>query len=153
MASVPVVIVGTMKDNDSDEERQVTITGLASIQGLQIGGGPMPGGPELGGPGWGWIPGTPGQPNWPNLPGFWPGTPPPRPHPQPPLVIWGPGDPRPTLPIAGWDPGSGTFPGGGGGDHKPKFEAKVGWTAETGWVVVFVPLEGTLVPTPSAEGT
>jgi hypothetical protein len=28
----------------------------------------------------------------------------------PPLVIWGPGDPRPTLPIAGWDPGSGTFP-------------------------------------------
>lgn len=28
----------------------------------------------------------------------------------PPLVIWGPGDPRPTLPIAGWKPGSGTFP-------------------------------------------
>ncbi len=29
---------------------------------------------------------------------------------QPPLVIWGPGDPRPTLPIAGWNPGSGTWP-------------------------------------------
>jgi hypothetical protein len=29
---------------------------------------------------------------------------------EPPLVIWGPGDPRPTLPIAGWDPGSGTWP-------------------------------------------
>jgi hypothetical protein len=29
---------------------------------------------------------------------------------EPPLVIWGPGDPRPTLPIAGWDPGTGTFP-------------------------------------------
>ena len=26
------------------------------------------------------------------------------------LVIWGPGDPRPTLPIAGWNPGSGTWP-------------------------------------------
>ena len=29
---------------------------------------------------------------------------------QPPLVIWGPGDPRPTLPIAGWNPGTGTWP-------------------------------------------
>jgi hypothetical protein len=29
---------------------------------------------------------------------------------EPPLVIWGPGDPRPTLPIAGWDPGSGAWP-------------------------------------------
>ena len=28
----------------------------------------------------------------------------------PPLVIWGPGDPRPTLPIAGWNPGSGNWP-------------------------------------------
>jgi hypothetical protein len=28
----------------------------------------------------------------------------------PPLVIWGPGDPRPTLPIAGWNPGTGTWP-------------------------------------------
>ena len=28
----------------------------------------------------------------------------------PDLIIWGPGDPRPTLPIAGWDPGTGTFP-------------------------------------------
>ena len=26
------------------------------------------------------------------------------------LVIWGPGDPRPTLPIAGWNPGSGAWP-------------------------------------------
>ncbi len=30
--------------------------------------------------------------------------------PAPPLGIWGPTDPRPTLPIAGWDPGSGTWP-------------------------------------------
>lgn len=28
----------------------------------------------------------------------------------PPLGIWGPTDPRPTHPIAGWDPGSGTWP-------------------------------------------
>lgn len=28
----------------------------------------------------------------------------------PPLVIWGPGDPRPTVPIAGWDPATGTWP-------------------------------------------
>ena len=26
------------------------------------------------------------------------------------LVIWGPGDPRPTLPIAGWNPGTGAWP-------------------------------------------
>ncbi len=26
------------------------------------------------------------------------------------LVIWGPGDPRPTLPIAGWNPGTGQWP-------------------------------------------
>lgn len=50
-----------------------------------------------------------------------PGDPPPRPHPEPPLGIWGPTDPRPTLPIAGWDPGTGTWPkppqppGGGSG--------------------------------------
>jgi hypothetical protein len=41
-----------------------------------------------------------------------PGVPPrPTPGPTPPdLGIWGPGDPRPTLPIAGWDPGTGTWP-------------------------------------------
>jgi hypothetical protein len=26
------------------------------------------------------------------------------------LVIWGPGDPRPTLPIAGWNPSTGAWP-------------------------------------------
>ncbi len=41
------------------------------------------------------------------LEGFSPGSPPPRPHPEPPLGIWGPTDPRPTHPIAGL-PG---FPG------------------------------------------
>ena len=73
--------------------------------------------------------------------------------PEQPPGIWGPGDPRPTLPISGWDPGTGQFPkppdGGGEGEREPKFEAKVGWSEQTGWVVVFVPAEGTLVPTPS----
>jgi hypothetical protein len=36
--------------------------------------------------------------------------PPVTPPTEPPLSIWGPGDPRPTLPISGWDPGSGNFP-------------------------------------------
>lgn len=30
--------------------------------------------------------------------------------PLPPLGTWGPTDPRPTNPIAGWNPGTGTFP-------------------------------------------
>jgi hypothetical protein len=48
--------------------------------------------------------------------GITPGSPPPRPHPEPPLGIWGPTDPRPTHPIAGIPgfPGY-TPPGGGGG--------------------------------------
>jgi|SRR5580765_6023724 len=40
-------------------------------------------------------------------------------QPQPPLGMWGPNDPRPTLPIAGWNPGTGNFPGGGGGGGQP----------------------------------
>jgi len=38
------------------------------------------------------------------------GSVPPRPTPQPPLTIWGPGDPRPTHPIFGFDPIHGTWP-------------------------------------------
>ena len=41
---------------------------------------------------------------------FGSGTPPPRPHPEPPLGIWGPSDPRPTNPIWGFDPIHGTWP-------------------------------------------
>ena len=37
----------------------------------------------------------------------------------PPLVIWGPGDPRPTLPIAGWNPGSGNWPDTTGAAEPP----------------------------------
>lgn len=59
----------------------------------------------------------------------------------PPLIIWGPGDPRPTLPIAGWNPGSGTWPippapeqppdgywgAGGGMPTNPIAEPPWGW--------------------------
>lgn len=88
--------------------------------------------------------------NFPTPPIFYPpGTRPPGqggpmpPQPQPPLVIWGPGDPRPTLPIAGWNPGTGQWPEG---EETPKFEMKTGWSAETGWVVVFVPTGPTATP-------
>jgi hypothetical protein len=50
-------------------------------------------------------PGVPG-PGGPVDPGYSP----PWARPGPPLGIWGPGDPRPTLPIAGWDPIHGTWP-------------------------------------------
>jgi hypothetical protein len=117
MASIPVVIVGTIKDNDSDEEKQVTITGMASLKGLSVGGGPMPGGPPL---------------------GFWGGYRPPYidntlPMPQPPLGFWG-GVAPPFVDIG--------FPmpqPPGDGDREPKFEWKTGWSPETGWVVVAIP--------------
>lgn len=44
---------------------------------------------------------------------------------QPPLGMWGPSDPRPTNPIAGWNPGTGTWPtpptGSGGGPVDPGY--------------------------------
>jgi len=80
---------------------------------------------------------------------------------QPPLVIWGPDDPRPTNPIVippgSIAPGVPTHPiflpvypshpivlppeGGTPPEQpeQPPVEVKVGWTAETGWVVVLVP--------------
>jgi len=118
-------------------------------------GGPMP--PQPGQPPGIWGPNDPRPTN--PIAGWDPstGTFPPGQGPgggQPP-GIWGPNDPRPTLPIAGWNPGTGQFPEGpgSGGEPQQKFERKVGWTEQTGWVVVFVPAEGTLVPTPSTEST
>ena len=130
MPSAMITIVGKIKDNDSAEEKQVTISGLAQIIVMS------------------------------------PGSPPPRPRPQPPLGIWGgsgvgdyidagfPG-PQPGGPIHIWGGGGigdyidAGFPGPqppSGGSDKPKFEAKVGWTAETGWVVVYVPTGETVTP-------
>jgi hypothetical protein len=54
--------------------------------------------------------------------------------PVPPLGIWGGGnEPFPTPPIY-IPPGT-----GGGGDREPLVEWKVGWSPNTGWVVVGVP--------------
>jgi hypothetical protein len=55
----------------------------------------------------------------------------------------------------------GDLPGGGGGggelpppvqEFLDNWEVKTGWTEDTGWVVVIVPKEDTLVPTPSRRG-
>ena len=134
------------------------------IAGWNPGTGNFPEQPPTGG-GQPPYPSHPIYGNFPQHPIFYPpGTRPPGqggpmpPQPGTPPGIWGPNDPRPTLPISGWNPGTGQFPevppgggGGGGGGEPPqqKFDRKVGWTEQTGWVVVWVPAEGTLVPTPS----
>jgi len=135
------------------------------ISGWNPGTGNFPEQPPTGGGGQPPVPSHPiaGGP-WPTHPIFFPpGTRPPGqggpmpPQPGQPPGIWGPNDPRPTLPIAGWNPGTGNFPegpGGGGGESpEPKFEMKTAWSQQTGWIVIFVPAEGTLVPTPSKEGS
>jgi hypothetical protein len=108
------MIVGTVtgkatKEGDVSATEQVVIHGLASIEGLGVGGGPMPGGPPL---------------------GFWGGRPPeyvdiggpgPQPHPEHPIVL--PPDLPPTLPPP---------------DERP-IEWKVAWTPQSGWVVVGIP--------------
>ena len=64
---------------------------------------------------------------------------------EPPLVIWGPGDPRPTNPIE--LPGMGNPPVGG--ERVKLVEWKTAWTEETGWVVIGVPQVP--MPTPSKK--
>src|SRR5215467_11125629 len=95
----------------------VTIVGVMTYTGLEVGGGPMPGGPSVmppiapGGPPlgtWGGVappyPAHPIAPGGPPL-GTWGGVAPPYPsHPiapgGPPLGIWGGGNvPMPTPPI------------------------------------------------------
>jgi hypothetical protein len=73
---------------------------------------------------------------------------------QPPLGIWGPTDPRPGYGLPGPQPHPEhpivlppdlppETPEGG------KIEWKTAWTPQTGWIVIGIPAEGTLVPTPS----
>jgi hypothetical protein len=59
--------------------------------------------------------------------------------PVPPLGIWGPTDPRPTHPIV--------LPPGGTGERPKLIEWHVGWSENTGWVIVGEPTFP--VPTPS----
>lgn len=99
--------------------------------------------------------------------------------PRPPLGMWGPNDPRPTPPIyippEGGQPPLGIWgptdprPGWGLPGPQPhpehpivlppdlppetpeggKITWKTAWTPTTGWIVIGIPAEGTLVPTPS----
>jgi hypothetical protein len=80
MAAVEITITGMLYDTLARTTQRVVLIGEATLTGVGVGGGPIV--PPPGGGG--------GE--------------------QPPLGIWGPGDPRPTLPIAGWDPGTGTWP-------------------------------------------
>ena len=122
MAAIPITITDAKVD-----EASATITGNLSLTGLSVGGGPIyP--PEVSPPDPGKPPGVPTFPIWgpPGIelpPGS--GYPPVAGHPLPP-----PGT-EPPKPILGW-------------------EAKPVWTTDTGWVVVLVPKDETLVPTPSA---
>jgi len=126
MAAVPITIVGTLtgkatKEGDVSATEQVVIQGIASLTGLEVGGGPMPGGP----PPQIWP--SPGKPTHPIYypPGIWGGGN--EPFPTPPIVIPKPPEPFPEPPPEGVKPppadggwgyspehGWGYFPGTGG---------------------------------------
>lgn len=128
MAAVPVTIVGTLTDNDGS--KNVTLAGLASLTGLEVGGGPLPGGdgglhPEH--PIYWPSPGHPEHPIY-LPPGIWPNPPEGQaPIPMPPIYI---------PPPAGSPP------------NTPRLEVKTVWTLREGWQVVLVPTGEH--PTPSA---
>ena len=67
----------------------------------------------------------------------------------PPLVIWGPGDPRPTVPIAEPPWGWGNPPPKPDVPAPPQWTIKYGWSESTGWFVFAVP--NGPVPTPSKK--
>jgi hypothetical protein len=82
----------------------------------------------------------------------------------PPLGIWGPPQMPPGFWGGGMGPGVRPQPPAGAHPSHPivlppdlppetgeggKIEWKVAWTPTTGWIVVGIPAEGTLVPTPS----
>lgn len=142
MAAVPVTIIGIQTDELGS--RNVTITGMASLTGVGVGGGPImpgqppsiwPGGkpthpivlPPEGGPPSIWP--SPGHPEHPIYlpPGIWPNPPEGQaPIPEHPIVI-----PPPP------------------GVQGPDLEVKVIWHPEQGWMVVLVPTGPT--PTPSGR--
>ena len=118
MASIPITIQNAVIVPNSDGT--VTISGMAYLTGLSVGGGPMPGGPPLGF--WGGKPppfvdigGPPPQP------GIWPNPPEGSVLPEHPIVL--PPDLPPTLPPP---------------DERP-IDWKVVWTPQTGWAVIGVP--------------
>jgi hypothetical protein len=167
MTAIPIQVDGVLWDVAQKKGTKVTLIGQASIFGLSVGGGPivppdaMP--PDSGPPGQPIHPiwGPPGfNPPGPGMPpgiGGGPIYPPPGggggPPGSPTFPIWGP--PGIELP-----PGSGYPPVAGHplpppGTEVPKpilgWEAQAVWTADSGWAVVIVPKDDTLVPTPSKK--
>lgn len=127
MAGVPITIVGTITDNEG--AHNATVAGIATITGLEIGGGPIEPGE---GPPSIWP--SPGHPAHPIVipPTIWPQPPnPDRPHPEHPIVI----PPPPDIPQA------------------PPLEVKVIWVPageNMGWQVILVPTGEH--PAPSQQG-
>ena len=123
MAAIQITIIGTItgkatKEGDVSATEQVTIHGLASLTGLEVGGGPAQ--PPLGF--WGGRPpeyvdiGGPGpQPPKPPL-GFWGGRPPEY------VDIGGPA-PQPPMPTEPPVEGTKPPPPGGGWGYSPEY----GW--------------------------
>lgn len=142
MAAIPVTIIGVLTDKEGSQN--VTLAGMASLTGLEVGGGPgdyypahpiAPGGkppsiwPSPGHPAHPIAPGGPPPSIWPSPghpahpivipPEIWPDPPEGQaPHPEHPIVI-------PIPPPEGVE--------------GPPLEVKVVWTEPTGWVVVLVP--------------
>ena len=126
MAAVPITIIGIQTDESGS--RNVTITVMASLTGIGVGGGPI-------------LPVRPAHP-------IAPGGPPP--HPEHPIVIppeiW-PNPPEGTAPHPEHPivipPPDGSPPG------TPAFEVHTLWTNATGWMIYLTPAPDTEVPTPS----
>lgn len=138
MGNVPIVMSGVLYPKGKKESRgrgdktaddkpmPCTFVGLAQI-GNELPEPPIepPTGPGNGEPPHPAFPiwGPPGS-NFPGTPGYPPVAGHPLPIPPEPI------DPENPVPIEGWEP-------------------VAAWTPVTGWIVVLVPDEGTLVPTPS----
>ena len=135
MAAVPITIIGTITSGDKSE--QCTLTGLASLTGLTVGGGPIMPAPPVD-PGYG-VPLPPGVPTHPiALP---PGIPT---HPiYIPHTIW-PNPPEGQAPIIEHPivipPPEGLPP------STPGLEVKIYWTPMTGWGVALIPTGPVLTP-------
>jgi hypothetical protein len=119
MPAVPITLVGISTD-DTGQARSVTFVGMASITGLQVGGGPMPGGkPPV-------ISGGPIDP-YPDA-----GLPMPQP-PRPPVISGGPIDPYPDAGLPLPQPPNGGQPPEGGADKPPPDGGGWGYWSEYGW--------------------
>lgn len=133
MTAVPLTVVGTLTGKDGSEN--VTLVGMATITGLEVGGGPGPGYPA--------HPIAPGG----RPPSVWPSPG----HPAHPIVI------PPTI----WpDPPEGQGPTV---EHPivlphppqiqgPDLQVKIVWSEEDGWAIILVPAGTTPAPSSGRRG-